>query len=38
MHWLVTGAAGMLGTDLVAMLERRGEAVTAATRETATLT
>ncbi|MGN6574590.1 MAG: dTDP-4-dehydrorhamnose reductase [Nocardioides sp.] len=38
MHWLVTGAAGMLGTDLVDTLQRRGQAVTAATRETANLT
>ena len=38
MHWLVTGSSGMLGTDLVAMLERRGHTVTAATRETANLT
>jgi dTDP-4-dehydrorhamnose reductase len=27
-RWLVTGAGGMLGTDLVAALERRGESVT----------
>jgi dTDP-4-dehydrorhamnose reductase len=27
-RWLVTGAAGMLGTDLVAALERRGDPVT----------
>lgn len=27
MHWLVVGAAGMLGTDLVAMLRERGERV-----------
>jgi dTDP-4-dehydrorhamnose reductase len=27
-QWLVTGAAGMLGTDLVAALERRGDSVT----------
>ncbi len=38
MHWLVTGSSGMLGTDLVATLERRGHTVTAATRETANLT
>ncbi len=28
MHWLVVGASGMLGTDLVAMLRERGERVT----------
>lgn len=28
MRWLVTGAAGLLGTDLVAMLRDRGEQVT----------
>ena len=27
-RWLVTGAAGLLGTDLVAALERRGHSVT----------
>lgn len=27
-RWLVTGAAGLLGTDLVAALERRGDSVT----------
>ena len=27
-RWLVTGAAGMLGTDLVTALERRGDPVT----------
>ncbi len=32
MRWLVTGAAGMLGTDLVALLRERGEAVTPLTR------
>jgi dTDP-4-dehydrorhamnose reductase len=31
-RWLVTGAAGMLGTDLVAALERRGDSVTALDR------
>ncbi len=28
MRWLVTGAAGMLGTDMVALLRERGEEVT----------
>ena len=32
MRWLVTGANGMLGTDLVDMLRASGEDVTAATR------
>lgn len=32
MRWLVTGAAGMLGTDLVATLRERGHDVTAVTR------
>ena len=27
-RWMITGASGMLGRDLVAALERRGEAVT----------
>jgi dTDP-4-dehydrorhamnose reductase len=31
-RWLVTGADGMLGTDLVSMLRRQGAAVTAMTR------
>ena len=31
-RWLVTGAGGMLGRDLVSLLERRGAAVTAVTR------
>ncbi|HEX2819450.1 MAG TPA: dTDP-4-dehydrorhamnose reductase [Streptosporangiaceae bacterium] len=31
-RWLVTGAGGMLGRDLVAILGRRGEAVTALDR------
>jgi dTDP-4-dehydrorhamnose reductase len=31
-RWLVTGAGGMLGTDLVAMLRHQGAAVTALTR------
>ena len=31
-QWLVTGAAGMLGRDLVTVLERSGEAVTGLTR------
>lgn len=38
MRWLVTGANGMLGTDLVALLRDRGADVTATTRETADLT
>lgn len=38
MRWLVTGSAGMLGTDLVALLRDRGHGVTAATRTTADLT
>jgi dTDP-4-dehydrorhamnose reductase len=32
MRWLVTGATGMLGMDLVRLLRARGEAVTAASR------
>ena len=31
-RWLVTGAGGMLGTDMVAVLTSRGEPVTAMTR------
>ena len=31
-RWLVTGAAGMLGTDMVAVLTSHGEPVTAMTR------
>ncbi|MGI8448793.1 MAG: dTDP-4-dehydrorhamnose reductase, partial [Streptosporangiaceae bacterium] len=31
-RWLVTGARGMLGRDLVTVLERRGEAVTGLSR------
>jgi len=31
-RWLVTGSAGMLGTDLVALLRRRGQDVTGVTR------
>ena len=31
-RWLVTGARGMLGRDLVALLEHRGEAVTGLSR------
>jgi len=31
-RWLVTGARGMLGRDLVAVLERRGETVTGLSR------
>jgi dTDP-4-dehydrorhamnose reductase len=39
MRWLVTGAAGMLGSDLVEVLAEAGEhAVTAATRATLDLT
>lgn len=38
MRWLVTGSAGMLGTDLVRMLSAAGHAVTAATREDIDLT
>lgn len=38
MRWLVTGSAGMLGTDLVELLRDRGHDVTAATRTTADLT
>ena len=37
MRWLVTGSAGMLGTDLVDLLRSRGDEVTAATRATADL-
>jgi dTDP-4-dehydrorhamnose reductase len=36
-RWLVTGSAGMLGTDLVDLLRSRGHEVTAATRATADL-
>ncbi|MBX9246435.1 dTDP-4-dehydrorhamnose reductase [Actinotalea ferrariae] len=38
MRWLVTGAPGMLGRDLVALLERSGEQVTAAGRATLDVT
>lgn len=38
MRWLVTGSAGMLGTDLVEALRRRGDEVAAATRASADLT
>jgi len=38
MRWLVTGAHGMLGTDLVALLRSRGEDVTAASRASLDLT
>jgi dTDP-4-dehydrorhamnose reductase len=31
-RWLVTGAGGMLGRDLVSLLERQGAAVTPVTR------
>lgn len=37
MRWLVTGSTGMLGTDLVDALRRRGHEVRAATRETVDL-
>ena len=37
MRWLVTGSAGMLGTDLVELLRSRGAEVTAAVRSTADL-
>lgn len=33
MRWLVTGAHGMLGTDLVRLLQERGEQVTALSRQ-----
>ena len=38
MRWLVTGANGMLGTDLVDLLRSRGEDVTAASRSTLDVT
>lgn len=38
MHWLVTGAAGMLGRDLVALLRERGETVDARGRDTLDIT
>ena len=38
MRWLVTGADGMLATDLVAVLREHGHHVTPATRRTADLT
>ncbi|HET7735447.1 MAG TPA: dTDP-4-dehydrorhamnose reductase, partial [Nocardioidaceae bacterium] len=38
MRWLVTGADGMLGTDLVAVLREHGHDITAVTRRTADLT
>ncbi|MEP7090226.1 MAG: dTDP-4-dehydrorhamnose reductase [Nocardioidaceae bacterium] len=38
MKWLVTGATGMLGTDLVALLDHLGEDVTAASRATLDIT
>ena len=37
MRWLVTGSAGMLGTDLVDLLRRRGEHVTPLVRSDADL-
>ena len=38
MRWLVTGANGMLGTDLVDLLRAQGEDVTAATRSSLDVT
>ena len=38
MRWLVTGATGMLGTDLVTLLRDRGHEVTSATRSIVDLT
>lgn len=38
MRWLVTGSAGMLGTDLVTLLRERGEDVTAADRASLDIT
>lgn len=38
MRWLVTGAGGMLGTDLVELLAEAGQQVTAATRATLDIT
>lgn len=38
MRWLVTGARGMLGQDLVAQLADRGEAVTAVDRDEVDIT
>ena len=38
MRWLVTGANGMLGTDLVDLLRSQGEDVTAASRSTLDVT
>jgi dTDP-4-dehydrorhamnose reductase len=32
-RWLITGAAGMLGRDLVSLLEQQGDAVTPVTRQ-----
>lgn len=37
-HWLVTGAAGMLGRDLVVLLRERGETVDARGRDTLDIT
>ena len=37
MRWLVTGSAGMLGTDVVGLLRSRGADVTAAVRSTGDL-
>ena len=37
-RWLVTGAGGMLGRDLVSLLERRGAAVTPVTRSDVDIT
>ena len=38
MRWLVTGAHGMLGTDLVDLLRSTGEDVTTASRASLDLT
>ncbi|KRD45746.1 NAD(P)-dependent oxidoreductase [Cellulomonas sp. Root930] len=38
MRWLVTGARGMLGTDLVGLLNARGDAVAALGRESLDIT
>lgn len=37
-RWLVVGAAGMLGTDLVRVLQERGETVAGADRDTVDIT
>ena len=38
MKWLVTGAKGMLGTDLVAVLHAAGQSVTATDVDTVDIT